>query len=206
MSSSSGRSSTPRGPEPSVFMLWALPVGLVAGRLLGGQLDGLADLRFRWAPLALAGLAVQAVLFTAAGDRLAGEFGPAIYVGSTAIVFVAVLANLRLPGLWLAALGAASNLAAIVANGGAMPADPGALALAGFSGPGDHTNSIDIAEPALRPLTDIYAVPAGIPLANVFSVGDVLIAIGVAVAIAATMRSGVGAGSAAGSAPRPGRG
>jgi hypothetical protein len=46
-----------------------------------------------------------------------------------------------------------------------------------------------VAAPVLALLTDIFAVPAWVPFANVFSVGDVLIAIGIAVAIAATMRS-----------------
>jgi hypothetical protein len=58
------------------------------------------------------------------------------------------------------------------------------------------TNSALVAHPALEPLTDIFATPAWLPLANIFSVGDVLIAIGVAVAIVAGMR-GRGAGSGA---------
>jgi hypothetical protein len=171
-----------------VTILYAIPAGIVAGFLLGGHLDGLLGLRFRWAGLALTGLLVQVVLFTELGDQLAGPFGPAIYVGSTIAVLLALLRNVRLPGLAIAALGSVLNLAAILANGGYMPADPGALATAGFSGPGDHTNSVVLAQPALQPLTDIFAVPAGIPLANVFSVGDVLIAVGVAWAIAAAMR------------------
>jgi hypothetical protein len=101
----------------------------------------------------------------------------------------------------IVAPGALSNLVAIAANGGLMPADPGALALAGFTGPGEHTNSVVLAEPAFRPLTDLYAVPAWLPLANVFSVGDVLIGIGVAVAIVAAMRRREAPTSAA-AAPR----
>ncbi len=169
-------------------ILYAIPAGIIAGFLAGGHLDGLIALRFRWAWLAIGGLLVQVVLFTELGDRLAGDLGPAIYVGSTLAVLLALLRNVRLPGMALAAAGSVANLAAIVANGGAMPADLGALRLAGFDGPGDHTNSVVLAQPALRPLTDIFAVPAGIPLANVFSVGDVLIAVGVAWAIAAAMR------------------
>ena len=169
-------------------MLLAIPVGIVAGLLAGGRLDALANLRFRWAALAVGGLLVQVVLFTPLGDTLAGDLGPAIYVLSTAAVFVAVLRNLRMPGIAIAAVGALCNLVAISANGGAMPADPGALALAGFTGPGEHTNSVVLAEPAFRPLTDLYAVPAWLPLANVFSVGDVLIGVGVAIAIVAAMR------------------
>jgi hypothetical protein len=171
-------------------MLWAIPVGMVAGLLLGGRMDGLLQLRFRWAALAVGGLLVQVVLFTPFGDRIAGDLVPATYVASTGAVFVAVLRNLRMPGMAVVAAGALSNLVAITANGGAMPADPGALALAGFSGPGEHTNSVVLAEPAFRPLTDIFALPAWLPMANVFSVGDVLIGLGVAVAIVAAMRRG----------------
>lgn len=169
-------------------MLWAIPVGMVVGLLLGGRMDGLLQLRFRWAALAVGGLLVQIVLFTPFGDRIAGGLAPAIYVASTAVVFVAVLRNLRMPGMAIVAGGALSNLLAITSNGGAMPADPGALALAGFSGPGEHTNSVVLAEPAFRPLTDIFALPAWVPMANVFSVGDVLIGLGVAIAIVAAMR------------------
>ena len=171
-----------------MFMLWAIPIGIVAGRLLRGRMDGLLQLRFRWAALAVGGLLVQVVLFTPFGDRLAGSLGPAIYIGSTAVVFVAVLRNLRMPGMAIVAAGALSNLVAIVSNGGAMPADPGALALAGFSGPGDHTNSVVLDAPAFEPLTDIFALPAWLPMANVFSIGDVLIGLGVVVAIVAAMR------------------
>ena len=60
-----------------------------------------------------------------------GGVGEAIYVASTAAVLIAVLRNLRIPGMALIALGAASNLAAIVANGGVMPTTAAALAAAG---------------------------------------------------------------------------
>jgi len=40
----------------------------------------------------------------------------------------------------------------------------------------------------LRPLTDIFVLPAWLPFANVFSVGDLLIGLGVAVVIVVAMR------------------
>ena len=168
-------------------MLWAIPIGILAGLLLRGSMDGLLQLRFRWAALAVGGLLVQVVLFTPFGDDFAGDLSPAIYIASTAAVFIAVVRNLRMPGMAIVAAGALSNLVAITSNRGAMPADPGALAIAGFSGPGDHTNSVVLAEPAFRPLTDIFALPAWLPMANVFSIGDVLIGLGVAIAIVAAM-------------------
>jgi hypothetical protein len=171
-----------------MFMLWAIPLGMIVGRLAGGRLESLSGFRFRWAALAVGGLLVQVVLFTPTGDRLAGTLAPAIYVGSTLAVFAAVLRNVRLPGMAVVALGSFSNLAAITANGGAMPADPAALAAAGLDGAGSHTNSVVVPNPALWPLTDIFAIPAGVPFANVFSVGDVLIGVGIVVVIAAAMR------------------
>ena len=170
-------------------MLWAIPAGLILGFVARGSLDGLFSLGFRWGPLAIAGLLVQLVLFTPFGDALAGNLGPAIYIASTVAVLVAVARNWRLTGMPIVAVGSLSNLVAITANGGFMPASQEALEIAGFAGPGDHTNSVVLADPAFRPLTDIFALPAGVPLANVFSVGDVLIGVGILVVIVAAMRS-----------------
>lgn len=171
-----------------MIILVAIPIGILVGLLRRGNLANLSGFRFRWAWVAVAGLVIQVALFTEAGDRITGAAGPAIYVLSTAAVFAAVLRNIRLPGMAIVALGSISNLAAILANGGSMPADQGALAAAGLDGAGSHTNSVVLAAPALQPLTDIFAVPAGIPLANVFSLGDVLIGLGIVVLISTLMR------------------
>ena len=171
-----------------MFILYAIPVGIVAGYLLGGGLERLGILRFQWAPLALLGLAVQVALFSDPLADVIGDAGPPIYVASTAAVLVAVLRNLDIPGVAIVALGAVSNLVAIVANGGYMPADPDALASIGGVAPG-YSNSSVVADPALGPLTDIFAIPAWVPMANVFSIGDVLIGIGVALTIAIGMRA-----------------
>lgn len=173
-----------------MFIVYAVPIGLLAGFLLGGRLDGLATIRFRWAWLAIGGLIAQVILFSGLVDDAVGTAGPALYVASTAAVLLAVVANLALPGIALVALGAVSNLAAIVANGGYMPADPAALATAGVEPSQGFSNSVADPDPALRPLTDIFALPDAMPMANVFSIGDVLIALGVAVTIALAMRRG----------------
>jgi hypothetical protein len=171
-----------------VFILYAIPIGIVAGLLLGGRLDRLADLRLRWAPLAVLGLVVQVALFADPLSAAVGDAAPAIYVASTAAVLAAVLRDVRVPGMAVIAIGAASNLAAILANGGFMPADPAALASVVRLGSG-YSNSVVVANPALRPLTDLYALPSAFPFANVFSVGDVLIGIGVAAIIVFAMRA-----------------
>jgi hypothetical protein len=182
-----------------MFILYAIPIGIVAGYLLGGRLERLGGIRVRWAPLALAGLAIQVALFTDPLAPVVGDAGPPIYVASTALVLVAVLRNLDIAGVAVIAIGACSNLLAIVANGGYMPADPAALASIGGVAPG-YSNSSVVADPALAPLTDLFAIPTWVPLSNVFSIGDVLIGAGVAVTIAIGMRNGIGVRSTTASA------
>lgn len=170
-----------------MFILYAIPIGIVAGYLLGGHLGRLGELRLRWVPLALLGLVIQVALFSDAFGSLFGESAPAVYVVSNLLVFATVLRNVRVPGMALAAVGAASNLSAIIANGGYMPADPAAVAAVGLGGPG-YTNSIVLTDPVLPFLTDIFAMPTSLPGANIFSVGDVLLGVGIAITIALAMR------------------
>jgi hypothetical protein len=180
----------PAGLLPSsdlMFILYAVVAGLLAGFLIGGRLEAIAETRFRWGWLAILALAIQLVLFSPLAAGI-GDASRWIYVGSTALVVVVVLANLRLAGLPVVLLGALSNLAAIVANGGSMPASPAALAALGAAVHDGPTNSVLVEHPALEPLTDLFAMPAWLPFANIFSIGDVLIGTGVAVAIAAAMR------------------
>jgi hypothetical protein len=172
-----------------MFILYGIPVGIALGYLVGGRLEHLEELRFRVAWLAVAGLLVQLVLFSGVADPVTGGgIGEAVYVGSTAAVLVAVLANVRVPGVLLVAIGAISNLVAVVANGGVMPTTVAALEAAGLSPRDGFSNSAVLVNPSLAPLTDVYAVPAGIPLANVFSVGDVLVGVGIVAIIAFGMR------------------
>ncbi len=172
-----------------MFILYAVPIGLALGFLLGGRLSGLATIDFRWPWLAIAGFFVQVLLFSAAVSDVVGAAGPPIYVVSTAAVLVAVLRNVvAIPGLAVVALGAASNLLAIVSNGGFMPASEEAFAALGQSVHSGYTNSAIVESPAFEPLTDVYAMPPWVPLANVFSVGDVLIGVGVVIVLVVGMR------------------
>ena len=136
-----------------MFIVLAVPVGLVLGFLMGGRLDRLSEIRFEWAWLAVVGLAVQVLLFsTPIGGSFRGGVG--------------------------------------VANDGVMPTTPGALAAAGLDPLDGFSNSAVLEDPALAPLTDIFALPHWLPFANVFSIGDVLIALGIVVVIAVGMTRG----------------
>ena len=172
-----------------MFALFAIPIGILAGYLLGGRLEHLGDLHFRWWWLAVGGLVAQVILFAGPVATVVGPWGPPLYVASTVAVLIAVLRDVRaIPGLAVVVVGAASNLLAILANGGVMPASSAAVAaLETETGPG-FSNSVVVASPALAPLTDIFVLPAWLPFANVYSIGDVLIGLGIVLVIALGMR------------------
>jgi hypothetical protein len=133
------------------------------------------------------GFVAQLVLFSDLVAERVGAAGPPLYVLSTLAVGIAVLRNLGLPGMPLIVVGATSNMAAILANGGFMPAAPGALASLGKAAPVAYSNSAVVTRPALELLTDRFALPGWLPFANVFSVGDVVLGIGIVMLIGISM-------------------
>lgn len=172
-----------------MFVLYAIIAGLLVGWLMGGSIARFGELEIHWGPLIIGGLLFQVALFSGPVAERVGDLGPWLYVVSTGAVLVAVLRNWRIAGLPILALGAASNAAAILANGGYMPASVTALASLGKAFPATYSNSSVVAHPALEALTDIFAMPHPMPFANVFSIGDVLISVGVGIVIAVAMRS-----------------
>jgi hypothetical protein len=148
----------------------------------------------RWWPAALAVLAIELLIYNPPLDEQAWVMlaGPWIWVG-TKLVLLAVVgrnafASTRTsPALWLAAFGIALNTVVIAANGGYMPqSTEAAITVWGKS----HVVSRR-AEPRLRnvtpitddsrlqPLADVIPQPTWLPRANVVSVGDVALALGV---------------------------
>lgn len=174
-----------------MLLLYAIPVGIVLGFLAGGRLAPLGAIHIRLWPLALGGLLFQVLLFSSPLASVVGAAGPALYVGSTLVVLAALLVNLHQPGFRLILVGALCNLAAIVANGGQMPASAEAFtALTGLPAvPTELFSNSVIAAPnaPLLFLGDIFVLPKPFPLANVFSIGDLLIAAGGVVFLVRTM-------------------
>jgi MFS family permease len=157
--------------------------------LAGGRLSELARLRLRaiW-PLGLAAVIQVAILWIHPGG--ATWIHGSLHLASYLIAAGFVLANSRVPGLALVGLGGALNFVAIAANGGVMPIRPAALTAAGLaSAPRLFQNSAVLAAPRLPFLGDIFAVPAPLPFHNVFSAGDLCIALGAAVALHRLCRS-----------------
>lgn len=172
-----------------MVLVLAVAVGLVLGRLLGGRVAALGALRIRalWLFYVAIGLQVagypSGVLPWSIGDSLA----TGLWLVSYAVLIAAVAVNVRLPGAGVVGLGMFCNLAAVLTNGGHMPARASALRAAGVLYRGVHNNSAVASHPNLPWLIDRWPVPAWIPMGNVYSVGDVLIAVGAVVLVCAGM-------------------
>lgn len=146
----------------------------------GGRLQALAGIRPHrpWIVLVALGLQVLAISVVPTWPR---PILVAAHLTSYLLAGWFVVENRRVFGLPLIALGGALNGVTIALNGGTLPASRAALARAGIDPvAGDFNNSAVLAHPHLAWLGDVFAVPAGWPLANVFSVGDVLILVGLA--------------------------
>jgi Family of unknown function (DUF5317) len=151
--------------------------------LAGGRLGALAEVRFRARGILAASIVAQIVIISLLPGGSAA-LHDAVHIGSYVAVAVFVVANRRIPWVWLVALGGALNFAAIVANGGVMPATPRALQAAGMVvDPAEFTNSGAVAHPHLQFLGDVFWLPSSWPVSNVFSVGDVLIVLGALLAM-----------------------
>lgn len=171
-----------------MFLIYPVVFAVLLALLLGGRPGNLARIPVHWSGAIAGGMLIQIALFIEPVTVRIGDLGPPIYLASSFVVLAAVVRNWRIPGLPILATGATANLAAIVANGGYMPASPDAMAALGRAEIEVYSNSAMMHEPVLAPLTDIFAMPIWIPGANIFSIGDVLIGVGVAIAIVVGMR------------------
>lgn len=159
-----------------MFLLPSLVVGLLLAWLLRGRLSRLVELELRFAPLVLAALAVQGVIFSRLGNGIPDEVVVVLHLGSYGALAAFGLANRHVRALIPILLGMILNGIAIAANGGRMPASGEALSAAGV---GPEGSNVTDATRHLGFLGDVFALPRALPLANVFSIGDVLIALGV---------------------------
>jgi hypothetical protein len=159
-----------------MFLLPSLLLGVVFAVLLGGRPSRLAEVRFRLGWTVPVALAIQLVIFSRLGSGLTTGTVEELHVASYVILLAFAAANLRLRALIPVLLGLGANAAAILANHGLMPVSVSAAKTVGLSA-GVHEN-VDIGHAHLAFLGDVFAMPSQFPMANVFSVGDILIGIG----------------------------
>jgi hypothetical protein len=171
-------------------LLWiaALGLGLVAGLAFRGRIHNLVRLHFRWPWVILAVLVVRAAALVTPLRAVDGV--QYVYLAALTVLVAWTLWQVELVrGIWLIAVGSVLNLVVIAANGARMPVAPelaGSLVHSGHLGQyaliGSNTN--------LAWLADWIALPGiGRVVAEAYSPGDVVVALGVGVVVALAMRS-----------------
>lgn len=181
-----------------MFPLWGLILGLGIGFARRGSLANLSALPLKAVWLIFAGLVLQLLIFPTPW------FDPIIQTGTEYFHFISYslialffIVNWRIWMLWLMALGMVLNAIVITANGGYMPASAVALGAAGkieaaeqLTNALDHiyANTVLMSENTqLNFLGDWLYVPAWVPLSNAFSLGDLVLMMGIAWLIQSAM-------------------
>ena len=168
-------------------------LAVLVGLLAGGSLSHWCTVRVRWWPVVAICMLVQVALFSPWLEQQPAVIacGSWLYVISLAGVLAVLLANARagrgaFSPLALAALGVALNCLVILANGGHMPRSVEAAASVGQASASQPVRDRLV---NVQPMTndtqlvwlgDSLPQPRWLPMANVISVGDLLLAAGLA--------------------------
>jgi len=171
----------------SLYLL-AILVGIIAGYLRRGRLHHLVELRLRYSWLILVSLVIQLLIFPLFSGAPLLPYGTVpLHLVSYAILVVWLGMNLRVLPIGVLLLGAACNLAAVAANGGYMPASAAALQRSGLvhaaewllEGHPVANVVLMTSSTRLNVLGDWLYAPGWIPFSTAFSIGDVLIVVGI---------------------------
>ncbi len=161
-----------------MLFLFAIVLGIGFGLVTGGRIGNLARLKFRWPWLIVAALLVREALVRTSLNRVEGA--QYAYVAALAVIVLWTVWHFdRLRGIWLVTIGSATNLLVIAVNGARMPVAPDlAGPLLGHGTFGQYTT--------MGPNTHLNFLADWIrlyPSNEIYSPGDVLIALGLAIAV-----------------------
>jgi hypothetical protein len=186
-----------------MILALAVILGLIAAliRHRGSLASRLAGISLRSAWLVLLALAMQYPLLRAPfGSTQQVAVQQSLFLFSHLLLLVFVWQNRRLPPIWIVGLGVLCNLLVILANGGLMPISPETLlrinpgsSLSQWPTGFHYGYSKDVillrSGTNLWFLSDVLVIPAPFPWPSAFSVGDLLIAVGIVLLLQAPRTS-----------------
>jgi hypothetical protein len=172
-----------------VFLFFAvIAAALAIAVLVGGDVRRLSQLRIRHIELLLAAFAVKVIvaLLGTTHSQLAVNVARPLNVVGAVLLLAVVWFNRRIPGALLFGSGLTLNLLAILAFGGRMPvllprdADPNSPILALLKGGLDPLHVALQHPQGLWFIGDIFTIPSIGGHSSLVSIGDLLMAAGVA--------------------------
>ena len=167
-----------------MIIVAAVALVVVSVPVFGGELSALTSLRVKAVWTAVTAIALQVVIISVLERVITHSLGSGLHLLSLGLAASFVIANRRIRGLWVVGLGGLLNVIAIAANHGVMPASAAAMHTAGLATtPDEFVNSGAVSHPKLAFLGDVFAWPKPLPLANVFSIGDVLLVVGIGIVL-----------------------
>jgi hypothetical protein len=178
--------------------LIALLIGVVIGLLRGGRLSHLAQLKLRSLWFVGLSLVIQLLIFPLFSDAPLVPYATVpLHLLSYGLLIVWLAINLRRLPIGLLLIGAACNLIALASNGGRIPVSTTALERAGLGSTAERLlqegvfgNGVRMgASTHVNVLGDWLYLPAWVPAATAFSIGDLLVAVGLAWLVARGMKA-----------------
>lgn len=181
-----------------MFIIYSVVFGIILGYITNGRLKNIIQRPLYWRALVLIALIVQFLIFS---DLPVSKILPNIIIillhyATYLCLLIFIIRNAKNFGISIVGLGVLLNTVVIFANGGHMPTIPenlkntsvGKSAEIIDQGVAVH-NSAKMTSDTIFPwLGDIFYLPSWVPFSNVFSIGDILIAIGICVYIVMNMR------------------
>ncbi|AOY75699.1 DUF5317 domain-containing protein [Clostridium formicaceticum] len=171
------------------MVLEAIVLGLIVGKIRGGQFRrlGITTLRFSWVILLAFSLRLAISVMISLGHPVVIHYRMILYLASYILLFVALFFNMHFKCMWLITIGSITNFLAILLNKGSMPINMETLEKFGFE---NMLTSIQLGVlPQYIPMeeAELYStylgkglsMPSIYPLKQIFSIGDLLIVIGI---------------------------
>ena len=162
-----------------MFIVYIVVLGIVAGYIRGGSLRRITRTPLKRSSLVITAIAIQLVIFSELSFVITAPqlIITSLQIISYILIIIFLIINYKVPGLLILGAGVVLNSLVIFLNGGYMPSAHTSTAV--IDGRIDN-NIVAIAHDTVLPwLGDIFRLPKWLPFTNWFSIGDILIGVGV---------------------------